>query len=85
MRLKKNNEDIYLTQGEKNLLYLLAKKQNSNVSREILAEGNQNESDLRKVDVQITRIRQKIENNPKKPHFIQTVRGKGYKLICNEL
>jgi len=83
MRLKKNNEDIYLTQGEKNLLYLLAKKQNINVSREILAEGNQNESDLRKVDVQITRIRQKIENNPKKPHFIQTVRGKGYRLVTD--
>jgi len=28
---------------------------------------------------------QKIEKNPKQPHFIKTIRGKGYKLICNEL
>ena len=71
--------------AQKDLSYAidLAKKQNINVSREILAEGNQNESDLRKVDVQITRIRQKIENNPKKPHFIQTVRGKGYRLVTD--
>ena len=29
--------------------------------------------------------RHKIEENPKQPHFIKTIRGKGYKLICNEL
>ena len=83
LRLKKRNEDIYLTQGEKNLLYILAKKINNNISREILAEGNFEESDLRKVDVQITRLRQKIEKNPKKPSFIQTIRGKGYRLVTN--
>jgi len=84
MTLKKRNEDIYLTQGEKNLLYILAKKYNNDISREILAEGNNKESDLRKVDVQITRLRQKIEKNPKKPTFIQTVRGKGYRLIADQ-
>ena len=84
MTLKKRNEDIYLTQGEKNLLYVLAKKYNNDISREILAEGNNKESDLRKVDVQITRLRQKIEKNPKKPTFIQTVRGKGYRLIADQ-
>ena len=84
MTLKKENEDIYLTQGEKNLLFILAKKYNNDISREILAEGNNKESDLRKIDVQITRLRQKIEKNPKKPRFIQTVRGKGYRLIANQ-
>ena len=83
MRLKKDNKDIYLTQGEKNLLYILSKKINQNVSREILAEGNYEESDLRKIDVQITRLRQKIEENQKKPNFIQTIRGKGYRLVTD--
>lgn len=83
MRLKEGNKDIYLTQGEKNLLYILAKKINTNVSREVLAEGNSSESDLRKIDVQITRLRQKLEINPKKPNFIQTVRGKGYRLVTD--
>ena len=31
------------------------------------------------------RLRHKIEDNPKQPHYIKTIRGKGYKLICNEL
>lgn len=82
-RLKKDNQDIYLTQGEKNLLYILARKINNNISREVLADGNYEESDLRKVDVQITRLRQKIEKDPKKPAFIQTIRGKGYRLITD--
>ena len=81
--LKRNDENIYLTEGEKNLIYILAKKVNNTVTREALAQGNVKESDLRKVDVQITRLRQKIEKNPKKPSFIQTIRGRGYRLIAN--
>ena len=50
-----------------------------------LADSDFDEDELRKVDVQVTRLRQKIEINPKQPHFIKTIRGKGYKLICNEL
>ena len=63
---------------------IFTKKINNEISREILAEENYEITDLRKVDVQITRLRQKIEKNPKKPLFIQTVRGKGYKLISDE-
>ena len=81
--LKRNDENIYLTEGEKKLIYILAKKVNNTVTREALAQGDVKESDLRKVDVQITRLRQKIEKNPKKPSFIQTIRGKGYRLIAN--
>ena len=58
---------------------------NTIVLREELAESDFDESELRKVDVQITRLRQKIEDNPKQPNFIKTIRGKGYKLICNDL
>ena len=68
----------------KNLLFILAKKYNNDIPREILAEGNNKESDLRKIDVQVTRLRQKIEKNPKKPRYIQTVRGKGYRLIADQ-
>ena len=66
------------------MLRLISKK-NSIVLREELAEQDFDESELRKVDVRITRLRQKIETNAKQPQFIKTVRGKGYKLICNEI
>ena len=60
-------------------------KRNNIVLREELAEKKYDETELRKVDVQITRLRQKIEANPKQPQFIKTIRGKGYKLICNKI
>ena len=62
----------------------LIDKKNEIVLREELAEKENDLSELRKVDVQITRLRHKIEQNPKQRLFIKTVRGKGYKLICNE-
>ena len=84
LQLNKNDEIVYLTEGENTLLLKLIKKKNDIVLREELAESDYDESELRKVDVQITRLRQKIESNPKQPYFIKTVRGKGYKLICDE-
>tara|TARA_B100002051_G_C16601906_1_gene568490 strand:- start:347 stop:1027 length:681 start_codon:yes stop_codon:yes gene_type:complete len=83
--LKKNNHLVYLTEGENNLITKLVKKKNNFVLREELAEKEFDETELRKVDVQITRLRQKIEKNPKQPQFIKTIRGKGYKLICSEI
>ena len=85
LELKKNNKIIYLTEGENSLLIKLINKKNDIVLREELADKDYDESELRKVDVQITRLRQKIETNPKQSHFIKTIRGKGYKLICDEL
>ena len=82
---KKNNHIVYLTEGENNLITKLVKKKNNFVLREELAEKEFDETELRKVDVQITRLRQKIEKNPKQPQFIKTIRGKGYKLICSEI
>jgi len=84
IQLKKNSDTIYLTEGENKLLLKLINKKNDMVLREELAEQELDESELRKIDVQITRLRQKIEANPKQPNFIKTIRGKGYKLICNE-
>ena len=85
MQLKKNSDIIYLTESENKLLLKLIHKKNDMVLREELAEQDLDENELRKIDVQITRLRQKIESNPKQPNFIKTIRGKGYKLICNEL
>ena len=85
LELKKNHDIIYLTEGESNLLLKLVEKRNDIVLREELAEKKYDETELRKVDVQITRLRQKIETNPKQPQFIKTIRSKGYKLICNEI
>ena len=83
--LKSNNEEIYLTEGENNLLLKLINKRNYILSREELANEEFDESELRKVDVGITRLRQKIEKIPKQPQYIKTVRGKGYMLICKEI
>jgi len=85
LQLKKGSNDIYLTEGENKLLLKLIDKKNAVVLREELTDSDFDENELRKVDVQITRLRQKIEKNPKQPYFIKTIRGKGYKLICNEL
>ena len=85
LQLKRKNKIVYLTEGENKLLIKLINKKNEIVLREELAEQDYDESELRKVDVQVTRLRQKIETNPKQPHFLKTIRGKGYKLICNEL
>ncbi len=62
----------------------LIDKRNQIVLREELADKEYDETELRKVDVQITRLRQKIESNPKFPQYIKTIRGKGYQLICNQ-
>ena len=84
-RLKKGLDDIYLTETENKLLLKLINKKNQIVLREDFLDNDFDENELRKIDVQVTRLRHKIEDNPKQPNFIKTIRGKGYKLICNEL
>ena len=85
LTLKQKNNMVYLTEGENDLLLKLIYKRNDIVLREELAEQEFDESELRKIDVRVTRLRQKIEKNAKQPQYIKTVRGKGYKLICDEL
>ncbi len=85
LELKKNDKLIYLTEGESNLLLKLVFKKNDIVLREELADQEFDESELRKIDVRITRLRQKIEKNAKQPQFVKTIRGKGYKLVCDEI
>jgi two-component system phosphate regulon response regulator OmpR len=82
LQLIKDSKIIYLTEGENQLLIKLINKKNNIVLREELAISDYDESELRKVDVQVTRLRQKIEDNPKQPLHLKTIRGKGYKLVC---
>ena len=85
VELKYEDDIVYLTESENELLVKLINKRNEIVLREELADQDFDETELRKVDVRITRLRQKIETNAKQPQFIKTIRGKGYKLICNNL
>ena len=85
LELKYGDNIVYLTESENELLVKLINKRNEIVLREELADQDFDETELRKVDVRITRLRQKIETNAKQPHFIKTIRGKGYKLICINL
>ena len=85
LELKRDNQPIYLTESENNLLLKLIEKRNNIVLREELADQEFNETELRKVDVQVTRLRQKIEKNAKQPQYLKTIRGKGYKFICIDL
>jgi two-component system phosphate regulon response regulator OmpR len=78
--LSRNGEPVHLTEGEAALLMALAAKPGEPMSREALSAHNQFGGNERTVDVQITRLRKKIERDPKFPRYLQTVRGTGYVL-----
>ena len=78
--LLRNGTPVHLTAGETTLLFALAKCAGQPLSRDALnAYGGFNGTE-RTVDVQITRLRRKIERDPKFPRYLQTVRGTGYVL-----
>lgn len=72
---------IHITPVERILLNLLGKNSGEVHTREELAEVLGGTESLRTVDVQITRLRKKIETDTKNPRYLQTIRGKGYRLI----
>jgi two-component system phosphate regulon response regulator OmpR len=75
------NGPIYLTGGESALLAALAARPNEVFSREdIVATLGMDETGERAIDVQVTRLRRKIEADPREPRFLHTVRGRGYVL-----
>lgn len=70
-----------LTGGEAALLSALARRAGEVLTREEIAAAlGTPEAGERAVDVQVTRLRRKIEPDPKNPRYLQTVRGKGYML-----
>jgi two-component system phosphate regulon response regulator OmpR len=75
--LKCGSETVRLTERERELLRYFAQRPRAPVSRHELAKDGENGGE-RAVDVQINRLRRKIEKDPANPVYLQTVRGKGY-------
>jgi two-component system phosphate regulon response regulator OmpR len=78
--LKRGEEVVHLTDREREMLRLLAATPGETVMRLALA-GNGGTIGERAVDVQVNRLRRKIERDPANPLLIQTVRGIGYRLV----
>ena len=79
--LQRDGKEIALTSGEISLLALLAQHPNHVLTRDHLIDllkGYDRSPFDRSIDVRITRLRHKIEDDPKHPHYIRTVWGKGY-------
>ena len=72
---------VHLTGGEAALLGLLARVPGDVLSREAIGQSlGMDEAGERAIDVQVTRLRRKIEADPREPRFLHTVRGRGYVL-----
>jgi two-component system phosphate regulon response regulator OmpR len=78
--LRRGDEIVHLTDREREMLTILAQRQGETVPRMALA-GNGAATNERAVDVQINRLRRKIERDPANPLIVQTVRGIGYRLV----
>lgn len=80
--LRKGEESIKLTERERDLLRQFASRPGMPIARHELAPDETTGSE-RAIDVQINRLRRKIENNPSSPVYLQTARGKGYVLYTD--
>jgi two-component system phosphate regulon response regulator OmpR len=74
------SETVRLTEGETSLLRVLAETPGGIVERDTLVELSGGSVNARSIDVQVNRLRRKIEIDPKMPRYLQTVRGSGYVL-----
>ncbi|HMK70477.1 MAG TPA: response regulator transcription factor [Xanthobacteraceae bacterium] len=79
--LRRGEEAIRLTDRERDMLRVLAASVGEAVPRQALA-GNGDGVSERTVDVQVNRLRRKIEDDPANPLVLQTVRGFGYRLVA---
>jgi two-component system phosphate regulon response regulator OmpR len=79
--LRRGEETIRLTDREREMLRVLAASVGETVPRQALA-GNGESVSERTVDVQVNRLRRKIERDPANPLVVQTVRGLGYRLVA---
>lgn len=82
------NEAVYLTGTEARLLCNLGRKANKLVKRssllnELNDDSEKNNVGFRSIDTQMARLRNKIEQNPKQPQYLKTVRGLGYMLVVD--
>ena len=86
MELSYESRIVKLTNLEISLLKFLVLNPEKTISREMVLKDlnlNQEDKDInqRNVDVQITRLRKKIEQDPKNPRHLKTVRGRGYRFL----
>jgi two-component system phosphate regulon response regulator OmpR len=80
--LRQRDEIVRLTDRERDMLRLLAENAGETVPREALA-GPHAAGNERTVDVQVNRLRRKIERDPANPLHLQTARGAGYRLLVD--
>jgi two-component system phosphate regulon response regulator OmpR len=83
-RLRRDAVDIPLTSGEFSLLLALAERPYRPLSRQQLidlARGPLSDTDCRSMDVQVSRLRRLLEDDPSRPRWIQTVWGHGYVFV----
>ena len=87
MILQRGDEHIYLTSAEQALLAALVQRRGQAATREELHQmmgGNAVDPGAsRSIDVQVTRLRRKFEEDPKQPRYLQTMRGRGYVLYVD--
>jgi two-component system phosphate regulon response regulator OmpR len=79
LELKRGGETVHLTDRERQIMAIFAAKPGDTVPRTALMTG-EGAAGERTVDVQINRLRRKIETDPANPVYLQTVRGIGYRL-----
>jgi len=77
--LKRGDDTVRLTASEAELLRVFARRPGVTISREELSRAA-GDPGSRAVDVQVTRLRRKIEPDPRAPRYLQTVWGQGYVL-----
>src|SRR5437764_4647811 len=78
--LFRGGDSVHLTAAEAGLLASLVERAGEAVSREELSQAAQFSGNMRNVDVQMMRLRRKIEHDPRYPRYLHTVRGTGYAL-----
>jgi two-component system phosphate regulon response regulator OmpR len=78
--LLRDDKPVRITDRERDMLRVLAARPGETVDRQALAAPGA-EVNERAVDVQINRLRRKIEENPTDPVYLRTVRGGGYRLV----
>ena len=79
MYINRNNKSKKINASEKKVLIEMLSNPGKTYTREEIAKISGIIQE-RSIDVMITRLRQKIENNPKNPKYLQTIRGSGYVL-----
>jgi len=85
--LLRDGEPVHLSGRERQVMQLLAKTPGEPVSREALANAGASDPALaaneRTIDVQMNRLRRKIEKDSAQPRYLQTARGAGYRLVVD--